>query len=242
MGLIASAEHLGRWFGDAGAELDLRPGGALSLRWTERRHSTGASRRWSRRAASPTGGCADRHPGRADAARQLDADRVHARRRGRRHARRRRRERLRRARRRAGRAARPRLPTDRLGARARRARHLRGGVEPDDERRRRRPRAAVFAALADPTRWHLSSHARGAGEATATTLAAGLPVSRPAVDQAPRRAGPRRPGDPSAGRARGPLPRRAGPPGRTARRIAASPPPGTPPGALKALAEAPQTD
>lgn len=31
--LITTAEHLGRWFGDAGAELDLRPGGALLLRW-----------------------------------------------------------------------------------------------------------------------------------------------------------------------------------------------------------------
>ena len=29
--LITSAEHLGRWFGNAGAEIDLRPGGALSL-------------------------------------------------------------------------------------------------------------------------------------------------------------------------------------------------------------------
>ena len=31
--LVTSAEHLGRWFGDAGAEIDLRPGGALSLSW-----------------------------------------------------------------------------------------------------------------------------------------------------------------------------------------------------------------
>lgn len=31
--LVTSAEHLGRWFGDAGAEIDLRPGGALALRW-----------------------------------------------------------------------------------------------------------------------------------------------------------------------------------------------------------------
>src|SRR3712207_2732793 len=31
--LITHPEHLGRWFGDAGAEVDLRPGGALSLRW-----------------------------------------------------------------------------------------------------------------------------------------------------------------------------------------------------------------
>ena len=33
--LITQAEHLGRWFGDAGAEIDLRPGGAMTLRWTE---------------------------------------------------------------------------------------------------------------------------------------------------------------------------------------------------------------
>ncbi|HEX7291144.1 MAG TPA: SRPBCC family protein [Conexibacter sp.] len=33
--LITSAEHLGAWFGDAGAEIDLRPGGALSLHWNE---------------------------------------------------------------------------------------------------------------------------------------------------------------------------------------------------------------
>jgi uncharacterized protein YndB with AHSA1/START domain len=31
--LITEAEHLGRWFGDAGAEVDLRPGGAIILRW-----------------------------------------------------------------------------------------------------------------------------------------------------------------------------------------------------------------
>jgi uncharacterized protein YndB with AHSA1/START domain len=33
--LITSAEHLGRWFGDAGAAIDLRPGGALELRWRD---------------------------------------------------------------------------------------------------------------------------------------------------------------------------------------------------------------
>src|SRR3954447_17576729 len=36
--LITSAEHVGRWFGDAGAEIDLRPGGTLSL--TFREHGT----------------------------------------------------------------------------------------------------------------------------------------------------------------------------------------------------------
>jgi uncharacterized protein YndB with AHSA1/START domain len=38
--LITEAEHLGRWFGDAGAEIDLRPGGAMVLRWADQ----GASR------------------------------------------------------------------------------------------------------------------------------------------------------------------------------------------------------
>ena len=33
--LVTEAEHLGRWFGDAGAEIDLRPGGAMVLRWAE---------------------------------------------------------------------------------------------------------------------------------------------------------------------------------------------------------------
>jgi len=33
--LLTEAEHVGRWFGDAGAEIDLRPGGAMVMRWTE---------------------------------------------------------------------------------------------------------------------------------------------------------------------------------------------------------------
>jgi uncharacterized protein YndB with AHSA1/START domain len=33
--LITSAEHVGRWFADAGAEIDLRPGGAMTLSWRE---------------------------------------------------------------------------------------------------------------------------------------------------------------------------------------------------------------
>jgi uncharacterized protein YndB with AHSA1/START domain len=33
--LLTTAEHLGAWFGDAGAEIDLRPGGTLQLRWAE---------------------------------------------------------------------------------------------------------------------------------------------------------------------------------------------------------------
>ena len=33
--LLTEAEHIGAWFGDAGAEIDLRPGGAVVLRWAE---------------------------------------------------------------------------------------------------------------------------------------------------------------------------------------------------------------
>jgi DNA-binding transcriptional ArsR family regulator len=43
------------------------------------------------------------------------------------------------------------------------------------------PGPAVFAALADPTRWRLLGTLAQQGEGTATTLAAELPVSRPAV-------------------------------------------------------------
>jgi uncharacterized protein YndB with AHSA1/START domain len=39
--LVTEAEHLGRWFGDAGAEVELRPGGALELRWAEHGSSRG---------------------------------------------------------------------------------------------------------------------------------------------------------------------------------------------------------
>jgi uncharacterized protein YndB with AHSA1/START domain len=33
--LITRPEHVGTWFGDAGAEIDLRPGGEITLRWEE---------------------------------------------------------------------------------------------------------------------------------------------------------------------------------------------------------------
>jgi uncharacterized protein YndB with AHSA1/START domain len=33
--LVTEAEHVGTWFGDAGAEIDLRPGGEMVLRWAE---------------------------------------------------------------------------------------------------------------------------------------------------------------------------------------------------------------
>ena len=33
--VLTEAEHVGRWFADAGAEIDPRPGGAIVMRWTE---------------------------------------------------------------------------------------------------------------------------------------------------------------------------------------------------------------
>lgn len=39
--LITRAEHLGTWFGDAGADVDLREGGELELRWEEHGTSRG---------------------------------------------------------------------------------------------------------------------------------------------------------------------------------------------------------
>jgi uncharacterized protein YndB with AHSA1/START domain len=33
--VLTEAEHIGGWFTDAGAEIDLRPGGALVMRWQE---------------------------------------------------------------------------------------------------------------------------------------------------------------------------------------------------------------
>lgn len=39
----------------------------------------------------------------------------------------------------------------------------------------------VFGALADPTRWRVLTLLAARGEGTATTLAAAMPVSRPAV-------------------------------------------------------------
>lgn len=39
--VITQAEHLGTWFADNGAEIDLRPGGALTLHWKEHGTSRG---------------------------------------------------------------------------------------------------------------------------------------------------------------------------------------------------------
>jgi uncharacterized protein YndB with AHSA1/START domain len=33
--VVTEAEHIGRWFGDAGAEIDLRPGGRFTCTWAE---------------------------------------------------------------------------------------------------------------------------------------------------------------------------------------------------------------
>ena len=33
--IVTEPEHVGRWFSDAGAEIDLRPGGAMSMTWEE---------------------------------------------------------------------------------------------------------------------------------------------------------------------------------------------------------------
>jgi len=40
--LITQPEHVGRWFGDAGATIDLRPGGEMVIRWAE--HGTSHAR------------------------------------------------------------------------------------------------------------------------------------------------------------------------------------------------------
>ncbi len=36
--VVTEAEHLGTWFGDSGAEIDLRPGGAMTMTW--QKHGT----------------------------------------------------------------------------------------------------------------------------------------------------------------------------------------------------------
>lgn len=40
--VVTRAEHVARWFGDAGAEIDLRPGGLMRVRWAE--HGTAVCR------------------------------------------------------------------------------------------------------------------------------------------------------------------------------------------------------
>jgi uncharacterized protein YndB with AHSA1/START domain len=40
--LLTEAEHIGAWFGDAGADIDLRPGGKMAVTWAE--HGTAHAR------------------------------------------------------------------------------------------------------------------------------------------------------------------------------------------------------
>jgi len=40
--VLTRAEHLGSWFADAGAEIDLRPGGSIALHWEQ--HGTALGR------------------------------------------------------------------------------------------------------------------------------------------------------------------------------------------------------
>src|SRR5919107_2065513 len=40
--LVTEPEHVGRWFGDAGAAIDLRPGGEMVIRWAD--HGTNHAR------------------------------------------------------------------------------------------------------------------------------------------------------------------------------------------------------
>ena len=40
--VLTEGEHVGRWFSDAGAEIDLRPGGEITMRWAE--HGVGRAR------------------------------------------------------------------------------------------------------------------------------------------------------------------------------------------------------
>ena len=42
---ITEAKHLGAWFADSGAEVDLRPGGAMILRWRDHGESRAAIER-----------------------------------------------------------------------------------------------------------------------------------------------------------------------------------------------------
>ena len=164
--LITSAEHLGRWFGDAGAEIDLRPGGALELRWRD--HGTVHGRveavepphrfayRWLSRAppaAEPTP--ANSTLTEFTLAAEGDGTRC------------RRRERLRHARPRGGGEGRASGTTPAAGRGAGRAGRVRGG----DPRGTMSatvadPEPAVFAALADPTaggcsgRWRSAARGR----------------------------------------------------------------------------------
>ena len=200
--LITEAEHLGRWFGDAGAEIDLRPGGAMVLRWAEHGTSRGRvvavephtrfSYRWAPFKDPGGDEPVEGNSTLVEFTLQPEGDGT----------------RLRVVE--SGFASLATSEEQRaknaqgqhrgLGARDRRAARVRG----EGRRLMSAPAEGVFAALADPTRWRVLSLLAERGEGTATSLAGELPVSRVAVvkhlavlDRAGlvegRRAGPRGP-------------------------------------------------
>ena len=179
--IVTEAEHVGTWFSDS-AEIDLHPGGKTVLTWDEYGTFPGRIRefepprfisfRWARPAgAEPVEG-------------GLHARRVHPQPRGRRHATAGGRERVQRARRhRRGEGGIP----------GRKHPGLEGGLVSsrntcrstsehrlDDETTGRRG-GELWAAVAEPTRRRLLDVLLARGEATATTLANELPVTRQAV-------------------------------------------------------------
>ena len=177
--LITEPEHLGRWFGDAGAEIDLRPGGAMVLRWTEYGTSRGRvvavephtrfSYRW---APFKDPGGEEPIEGNSTLVEftlQAEGDATRLRVVG---------ERLLLARHVGGAARRePRRQHRGLAARDRGA----APVRREGRRLMSAPAEGLFAALADPTRWRVLSLLAERGEGTATSLAGELPVSRVAV-------------------------------------------------------------
>ena len=64
--LITQAEHLGTWFGDAGAAIDLREGGELELRWEKHGTSRGRIERVDEPTAFAFRWAPDQDPGGAE--------------------------------------------------------------------------------------------------------------------------------------------------------------------------------
>ena len=61
--LLTHAEHLGAWFGDAGASIDLRPGGELIVHWEEHGAVHGRFEAVDAPACSPSAGRRSPTPG-----------------------------------------------------------------------------------------------------------------------------------------------------------------------------------
>ena len=199
--LLTEAEHIGRWFADAGAEIDLRPGGALAMRWERDGTVRGAWRRSIPARASPTAGAPHRRRRRSRprATRRWSSSRSSPRAKERACASSRAASRG--WTRRRGRDDRPRRQRRRLAHELGELREYAAQVA-----RLRPERRATRSSPRWPTRragacWTLIAER---GEGTATTLAGELPVSRVAVvkhlavlDRAGlvegRRAGPRGP-------------------------------------------------